>query len=129
MIQLHVLSGKMAGTRWVARRFPVRIGRAAANDFQLEEPGIWDEHLRLQFDRDAGFTLTACPGALVTINHKPVESARLRNGDSLEIGGVRMEFSLAEPRQRRLRISEGFVWTMVIAVAVAQVALIWWLLQ
>ena len=49
MVQLKILSGKKAGTAWVARRFPVRIGRSAGADLQLEESGVWDEHLQLDF--------------------------------------------------------------------------------
>lgn len=119
----------MAGTRWVARRFPVRIGRAASNDLRLEEDGIWDEHLRLDFDRQEGFTLAVCANALLTVNREPVQTARLRNGDSLEIGPVRIQFSLGEARQRALRVSEWLVWTLVTIVALGQLALIYWLLQ
>ena len=129
MIQLHILSGKMAGTRWVTRRFPVRIGRAAANDLRLEEDGVWDEHLQLGFDREAGFTLTACPDALVSVNRESAQTVRLRNGDSLEIGSVRIQFTLAEARQRGLRIPEWTVWLLIALVSLGQIALVWWLLQ
>ena len=40
MLQLSILSGKTAGTEWVARRFPVRIGRAPDSDLKLEDAGI-----------------------------------------------------------------------------------------
>ena len=50
MVQLKVLSGQKAGTAWTARRFPVKIGRSASADLRSEEPGIWDQHLRLDFD-------------------------------------------------------------------------------
>ena len=45
MVQLNILSGKKAGTRTVARHFPFRIGRAAGNELQLEDDGVWDQHL------------------------------------------------------------------------------------
>ena len=129
MVQLLILSGKLAGTRWVARRFPVRIGRATTNDLCLEENGIWDEHLQLDFDRHEGFTLTTCANALLTVNREPVQTARLRNGDSLEIGSVRIQFSLREAQQQALRCSEWLVWTLVAIVSLGQIALIYWLLQ
>ena len=56
MVQLQILSGKQAGALWVARRFPVHVGRAADNDLQLEEDGVWDEHLQLDFDPAEGFS-------------------------------------------------------------------------
>jgi len=76
MIQFQILSGKTAGTRWVARHFPVRIGRAAANDLQLQDNGVWDEHIELNFDRRQGFVLTAKPNALVTVNREAVQTAQ-----------------------------------------------------
>lgn len=129
MIQLQILSGKMAGTRWTARRFPVRIGRAAGNHLQLVEDGIWDEHLELTFERSEGFMLAACSEALVTLNHERVQATRLRNGDSIEIGCVRLRFWLGETRQHGLRLREGFVWGLVTLVSLGEVALIYWLLR
>ena len=129
MVQLRILSGKKAGTNWDARRFPVRIGRSAANDLPLEENGIWDEHFELTFDRAEGFVLTACPDALVTVNHEPAQTVRLRNGDSIEVGAVRMRFWLGEPHQRGLRLREWFVWTLILAVSVGEIAVVYWLLQ
>lgn len=129
MIQLQILSGKKAGTRWSARRFPVRIGRGAQNDLQLEEPGIWDDHLVLSRQRHEGITLTTCGEALATVNQTRVDAIRLRNGDSIEIGSVQMRLWLDEVRQRGLRLREWFVWTLVAAVSVGEIALIYWLLQ
>ena len=129
MVQLQILSGKQAGTRWGARRFPVRIGRSTANDLQLEENGVWDEHLELTLDPAQGLLLTPRPGALVTVNRQAVQAIRLRNGDSIEIGSVQMRFWLAETRQRGLRIREWFVWTLVAVISFGEVTLIYWLLK
>ena len=109
MVQLRILSGKKAGTNWDARRFPVRIGRSAANDLPLEENGIWDEHFELTFDRAEGFVLTACPDALVTVNHEPAQTVRLRNGDSIEVGAVRMRFWLGEDEGEVVEVAAGEV--------------------
>ena len=81
MLQLRILSGKTAGTEWVARRFPVRIGRAVNADLRLEEAGIWDEHVVLSFDRGSGLILQTAPNALASINGEPVSNAVLHNGD------------------------------------------------
>ena len=129
MVQLAILSGSMAGTRWVARRFPVRIGRAFGNDLQLEEGGVWDEHLQVLYHPREGFTLKACPDALVTVNHQPAQVVRLRNGDLLEFGSVRMQFWLAETRQRGLRFRECLVWLLIALVSLGQIAVVYWLLR
>jgi predicted component of type VI protein secretion system len=129
MVQFQILSGKQAGTRWVARRFPARIGRSTVNDLQLEENGVWDEHLELTLDLAQGFLLTSRSNALVTVNHVAAQTARLRNGDSIEIGSVRMRFWLGETGQRGLRVREGLVWSVVAFVSLGQVVLVYWLLR
>src|ERR1035441_7113456 len=103
MVLLKVLSGKKAGTAWVARRFPVRIGRSSAADLQLEESGVWDQHLRLDFNPTEGIVLIAQPDALATVNGQPVHQAVLRNGDTIDIGSLGTGFWLDETRQAGLR--------------------------
>ena len=129
MIQLKILSGKKAGTAWVARRFPVRIGRSAAADLQLEEDGVWDQHLRLDFNPAVGLVLTAQPDALASVNGQLVEQTVLRNGDAIDIGSSRMQFWLSETRQAGLRLREGLTWAAIAAISLGQIALIYWLLR
>src|SRR6185295_12803052 len=119
-------SGKQAGARWVARRFPVRIGSEAGSDLQLEEDGVWNRHCELGLDPVEGFILVAQPDALLTVNHQPVQSVRLRNGDALELGSVRLRFWLADPPRRNLVVRETLVWTLIAALTFGQVALICW---
>jgi pSer/pThr/pTyr-binding forkhead associated (FHA) protein len=129
MIQLKVLSGKKAGTIWVARRFPVRIGRSAAANLRLEEDGVWDEHLQLDFNPSEGIVLSAQPDAPASVNGEPVRQTVLRNGDAIEIGSLRMQFWLSETRQAGLRFREGLTWAGIAAVCLGQVWLIYWLLH
>jgi len=129
MVQLKVLSGKKAGTVWVARRFPVRIGRSADADLQLEENGVWDQHLQLDFSLGEGFVLSAQPNALVSVNGQAVRQSLLRNGDAIDIGSIRMQFWLGETRQTGLRFREGLTWAGIAAVTLGQVGLIYWLLR
>jgi predicted component of type VI protein secretion system len=129
MVQIQILSGKKAGTRWDARRFPVRVGRSRTNDLQLEEDGVWDKHFKINLSRAEGFVLIACPNALVTVNHAPLQTAPLRNGDSIEIGAARLQFWLGDARQRGLRLREWLVWILIVTVCAAQAALIYWLLE
>jgi len=129
MVQLKVLSGKKAGTTWVARRFPVRIGRSADADLRLEEHGVWDEHLQLDFNPAEGIVMSAQPNALATVNGQPVQQAVLRNGDAIDIGSLRLRFWLSETRQTGLRFREGITWAGIAAISLGQVALIYWLLH
>ena len=129
MVQLKVLSGKKAGTTWVARRFPVRIGRSADADLRLEEHGVWDDHLQLDFNPVQGIVMSAQPNALATVNGQPVQQAVLRNGDAIDIGSLRLRFWLSEIRQAGLRFREGLTWAGIAAISLGQVGLIYWLLH
>jgi pSer/pThr/pTyr-binding forkhead associated (FHA) protein len=127
MIQLNVLSGRKAGTRTVVRHFPFRIGRAAGTELQLEDDGVWDEHLTVEFDPQSGFNLAVAPDALVAVNAEPVQNATLRNGDIITFGSVKIQFWLASARQGSLRLRENFAWALLLAVTVFQFALLYWL--
>ena len=129
MVQLKLLSGQKAGTTWVARRFPVHIGRSAAADLQLEEDGVWDQHLQLDFNPAKGIVLSALPNALVAVNGQPVLQAVLRNGDAIDIGSLRMRFWLSETRQVGLSFREGLTWAGIASICLGQVGLIYWLLH
>jgi pSer/pThr/pTyr-binding forkhead associated (FHA) protein len=124
MIQLCILSGRMAGDTPVVRHFPFRIGRAPGNDLCLDEAGVWDNHLTLEFQKQEGYFLRTAPDAFVAINEQPQTSVRLRNGDIISFGSAKIQFWLAAPRQRGLYLSEVFFWTLLAAVTVFQVFLI-----
>jgi pSer/pThr/pTyr-binding forkhead associated (FHA) protein len=129
MVQFEILCGKKAGSSWDARRFPVRVGRSANSDLQLEEPGVWDDHLKVSLDPAEGFVVETQANAIAGINGQPVERAVLRNGDVIEIGSVKLQFWLSAPRQRGQGVREAFVWTLITLVCLAQIALVYWLLQ
>jgi pSer/pThr/pTyr-binding forkhead associated (FHA) protein len=129
MIQLNILSGKKEGTQPVARHFPFRIGRTAGNDLQLDDDGLWDKHLALEFLKQEGFKLVTAPNALAAVNNEPVKNKILRNGDTITIGSVKIQFWLATAHQRGLRFREGFVWALLIFVTFSQFALLYWLIR
>ena len=129
MIQLHVLSGKQAGSDIAFRRFPFVIGRAVNADARLEDAGVWDRHCEIRFRRGEGFQFAVQAGAAMRVNGEPVENGILRNGDLLELGSVQLRFWLARSRQRSLRLRERLTWSALAALFVAQAAIIWWLLR
>ena len=128
MIQLRILSGKMAGNLRVVRHFPFRIGRAAGCELQLEDDGVCGDHLKLGFQKHEGFVLQAAADAFVAVNEQPQTSVRLRNGDVISFGSVKIQFWLAAPLQHGLRFREAFVWAILTAVTATQLTLIYWLL-
>jgi pSer/pThr/pTyr-binding forkhead associated (FHA) protein len=129
MIHLKVLSGKKAGSQSVVRHFPFSVGRAVGNNLQLDDAGVWDQHFTLECNRDEGFNLALATDALAAVNNQSVQTARLRNGDVISFGSVKLQFWLAPPRQRGLFLSELFVWTLLVAVTAGQFALIYLLLR
>ena len=129
MVQLKILSGKRAGAAWVARRFPVRIGRAATADLRLEEDGVWEQHLRLDLQPAEGFVLSTEANALARVNGQPVERMFLRNGDAIEIGSLKLQFWLGDNRQSGLWLREALTWMAILGICLGQVALIYWLLS
>lgn len=129
MIQFKILSGKTAGATWVARRFPVRIGRAPAADLCLQDDGVWDQHLALEVHRQEGFVLTTQADALATVNGELVQQAVLRNGDHIEIGSVKLQFWLGETRQTGLGLREALAWAVIVCATAAQFGLLYWLLR
>ena len=129
MVQLKVLSGQKTGTAWTARRFPVKIGRSASADLQSEEHGVWDQHLRLDFDPAVGVVLSTEANALVAVNSQPVQQTVLRNGDIIGIGSLKMQFWLTETRQVGLRFREFLTWAAIAVISLGQVTLIYWLVR
>jgi hypothetical protein len=125
MIQLHVLSGKKAGSRVAASRFPFRIGRAPLNDLPLEDDGVWDQHIVVEFRRKEGFRLAAAPEAIAAVNSKPAGDTLLRNGDIITLGSAKIQFWIAPARQRGLRLRENFVWALLIFIALSELVLIY----
>jgi pSer/pThr/pTyr-binding forkhead associated (FHA) protein len=129
MIQLNILSGKKADSQPVARRFPFRIGRTAENELQLEDDGVWDQHLTLEFQPQSGFNLITAPNALATVNGEAVQNKILRNGDTITVGSVKIQFWLAAARQSSLLVRESFVWALLVFVTLGQFALLYWLIR
>jgi predicted component of type VI protein secretion system len=125
MIQFKIVSGKMAGTEKVARHFPFSIGRSSSSDLQLTDDGVWDRHLKLLFDPAAGFVLRAHPPALAAINGQPFQEAVLRNGDTIEIGALKIRFWLGETRQTSLRPRELLTWAAFVLILLFQFYLIY----
>lgn len=129
MVQLNILSGKKAGTSLVARRFPVRIGRGAGCELRLDEPGVWERHLVLGLNPATGVCLQIEPNALARVNGESVSERVLQNGDTIELGAVRIQFWLSPVHQRGLFFGEALSWAMIVAAVLAQLGLVYWLVD
>ena len=113
----------------VARRFPFRVGRAADSGLRLEDEGVFDRHFRILLKPVEGFFMAGEPNAVTAVNHQTTSEIRLRSGDTIQAGSVAMTFSLSPARQHSLRFREILVWVMLGVLCLAQVAVIYWLLE
>ena len=93
----------------------------------MDEEGVWDRHLQVDFKPRDGFYVSAQANALATVNSQPFRETRLRNGDCLEIGALKMRFWLGQTRQVGLRFREWLTWAAIAGICLAQIALIYWL--
>lgn len=129
MVQLRILSGKQAGSSCSIEHFPCVVGRASSAHLRIEEPGVWDKHLELNLNREEGFTLTALPGAAVTVNGQPVTSHFLKGGDLIGLGAARLQFWLTSTRQRGFRAVEIATWAGLALLCALQLLVIYELLR
>lgn len=113
----------------IARRFPFSIGRSSASSLQLDDDGVWENHLTVEFKRHDGYYLIKAANTMATVNEQPFDSIRLRSGDTVACGSAKLQFSLAAVRQRGLRLREALVWATMLAVSALQFGLIYWLVR
>jgi pSer/pThr/pTyr-binding forkhead associated (FHA) protein len=122
MLQLTRLgSGQLESVP--VNRYPFRIGRDASDHLRLEAPGVWGGHCTLELRAAAGIHLTGNPQAVTVINGQPVRETRLRNGDIIELGNVRLLASIGPAPQRSFRRLEALVWTALAALGLSQLYL------
>lgn len=125
MVQLHILNGSKAGTRWVACRLPFQVGRSYEDDLRFDDAGVWDHHLRIELRNRRHAALISAPDALTTVNGQPTQDALLRNGDIIELGSLRVQFGLSPTTHRSLRLREALTWLGLALLSLGQVALIY----
>jgi hypothetical protein len=128
MVQLSALRGQHSGAQFIIDRFPFSIGRSES-DLCCEESGVWENHLQLLFDPSIGIVLKSLPDAFTAVNGTRTCEATLRNGDIVEVGGSKFQFTLAPALQRPLRSYEIAAWVFVSGITLAQVLLIYRLLR
>ena len=126
LAQLTILSGNGKRHNLEANHFPVLIGRGEKCGVQLKAKGVWKRHVMLDLGNEGGFVLRPEKDASTLINNESLKSARrLRNGDIITVGSVKLQFWLGRPRQRSMEGRELVFWLMLYVILVAQAWLIW----
>lgn len=129
MVQLRIVSESETGAFHSVRRFPCVVGRSPSADLRVEAPGVWDRHIQLELVPAKGIALSVLPGALANINGRPSNHELLRNGDLIDLGGVKLQFWLSQTRQGSLRAREMLTWTGLALLSLLEVAIVYQLLR
>jgi pSer/pThr/pTyr-binding forkhead associated (FHA) protein len=127
MVCLRFLSGARAGQTVPLRRLPCSIGRSPENELVLTEDGVWDRHLRLSVVPPQGVWIERESEAWATLNERPFLKSRIRPGDVIGFGAIKVQLGLDETHPYGLRWREWSTWIGLGALGVGQIALIYWL--
>lgn len=127
MVQLRFLTGRRTGQSILVPRLPWTLGRASGNDTQLNDSGVWDQHLEFGLDEDERIVAAVRSQASALINGRNFTRQTLRNGDLIELGSAKIRFWLSDPRQFELRWREMAVWIALVCLCLSQMALVYWL--
>ena len=122
MIELAVVSDAAAGRRFHSDAALIRLGRQVGLEVVLVEPGVWETHAEIFRDATGAFVVRPMRQALVTINAQLTQEHRLRNGDIVGLGAVRLRFGIRPAPQRSLKVREAIIWAVTAGSALAGVA-------
>lgn len=121
MIELVELGGRLPGRRFQPGAAPVRLGRHPGVEVVLPEPGVWDRHAEIRLHPDGAFHLRGLGDAHLTVNQEPVQEHRLRGGDVLGIGSVRLQFGIRGAAQSSMAPWELGVGLLIAGVTFAAI--------
>jgi len=125
MTQLQILSGRKAGQTFAVSELPFQIGRLSSAQLSLEDPGVWEKHLQIELDPEDGFFVRNSSPAITSVNGTAIERQRLKNGDTIEVGGAKLRFWISAPKQRDLRLREFATWLGIAALCLLQIGIIY----
>lgn len=126
--QLQQLTGEARRFLVNTSSFPVRIGRGEDCQVQLAGEGIWERHVELRLNKSWELMVQPAGEATIMVNGEPLTGPQLlRNGDVIELGLEKIQFNLGAVRQKRLGLREAMAWVLLVALTVAQAALLVWL--
>ena len=102
--RLHVIEGSLAGKEFELSRTPIAIGRTVENDVQLDDGTVSRYHCKLFLEGDSWKLLDNRSAHGVKVNGEPYATCRVRPGDTLEIGHLKLRFlapeqAVGEPAQ------------------------------
>lgn len=118
MIELIEVGDRKSGRRFQSDAAPIRLGRRPGLDIVLPDAGVFDLHAEIGMDAEGWYTLRPAGPAIVSVNDRPVQQHRLRNGDVMGLGSTKFQFSIRTAPQKSMRRYEYAVWTLIAAMLV-----------
>jgi hypothetical protein len=110
-------------------RMPFVVGRGLGSSLSVEAPGVWERHLTFDLVRGEGLVVSVGPGAVAYVEGRTFDRHRVRNGDEMKAGTLRIRVSVGPPRRKRMTMGDWMVWGMLVGVFAVQMVVVWWMLQ
>ncbi|MBL6765681.1 MAG: FHA domain-containing protein [Verrucomicrobiae bacterium] len=124
MIRMEVCEPRELATSHSVARFPCVVGRDDSCDLRIEAAGVWGRHAEIKLDPSSGFHVAATGQGSVILNGESVTTARIRNGDRLDLGGLVLRFWLAPVHARSHRTGELVFWGLCLATLAGMIGLL-----
>ena len=106
MPRLVICSGPLQNREFPLPAGTVHIGRAFANDIQLDDPSVSSSHCEIVVGEEAVTIIDLNSTNGTFVNQEPVQSARLKGGDAVQLGSVQCVFvSAAPPPKPAVRVA------------------------
>lgn len=114
----------------VTDRPQVVVGRATDCDWVLAGPGVRDRHAAIETRPDGYYLVALDDPSSVRVNGVAVRAQRLRTGDEVELGGVRLRFEVVHgvnSTARRPSLLSGVAAVIVALLGLGQLAVVAWI--
>ena len=88
---LRVLTGPLKGKEYLLNQNRMRLGRSRRNEIALPDyEDLADVQARIRIRRGEVMLSNVAPGPSLLVNEKKVEETKLKLGDVIRIGSVRL---------------------------------------
>ena len=98
--ELTILGGELDGRRFTVGQTGLRLGRSSSNDIHVPDEGLSRNHCIFEPVGEAGVCVTdlaSANGTFVNGRQLGSDKTELKEGDVIEVGGLRLRFGDAKP--------------------------------
>lgn len=124
MVRLEVSAARQRPVAHQVDEFPCVVGRAVGCAVRVEAAGVWERHAEITLTTDAGFQIRALGEGSMRLNGEGVRSARVRNGDRVDLGGLSLRFWLSPVRARSHRTGDAIFWSLFAGMLTAMLVML-----